>query len=422
VPNSTTQSSIAADLTAKSLLPSTMRILTFTTLYPNAVWPQFGVFVETRLRKLVESGGISARVVAPCPWFPFASPRFGKYAGFAQIPRFEERHGLAIDHPRYPLIPRIGMNVAPLLLFAAVLPVLRRQIASGQGFEAIDAHYMYPDGVAAVMLGRALDRPVAVTCRGSDINEIANYHFAGQQIRWAAKRAAAIVTVSEGLRAQLGILGVHPEKVRVLRNGVDCDLFHPVDRHAIRLRLGLTGRILVSVGNLVRLKGHELIIRALVDLRSTTLLIVGRGPERSSLEALAQSVGVADRVRFLEPVPQEQLRDIYCAADVLILASAREGWPNVLLESMACGTPVIATDIPGAREIIDAPEVGMLLPERTPESIVHSVETLLANPKTGAAIRAYAERFSWDRTTSGQLQMFDQITRSRKPGDRSAGN
>lgn len=391
-----------------------MRILTFTTLYPNAVWPQFGIFVETRLRKLVGSGQVSARVVAPCPWFPLSDPRFGKYAGFAQIPRFEDRHGLAIDHPRYPLIPKIGMTAAPFLLFAAMLPFLRRQIASGQDFEVIDAHYMYPDGVAAVMLGLALDRPVAVTCRGSDINAVSEYRLPRKQIIWAAKRADAVVTVSEGLRERLCALGIRADHVRVLRNGVDLDLFHPVERAAARSRLELTGHVLVSVGNLVRLKGHDLIIRAMIDLPSSTLLIVGRGPERSALEALARTVGVADRVRFLETVPQKELRNIYAAADALILASSSEGWPNVLLESMACGTPVIATDIPGAREIIGTPEVGRLLRDRSSESIVQSVEALFASPTDRVAIRAYAEQFSWDLTTSGQLRMFDQITRKSR--------
>lgn len=388
-----------------------MRILTFTTLYPNAVWPQFGIFVETRLRKLVASGGLSARVVAPCPWFPFRNPQFGKYAAFARIPRIEERHGLAIDHPRYPTIPKFGMNVAPYLLFAGVLPLLRRQIASGQDFQVIDAHYMYPDGVAAVMLGLALDRPVVVTCRGSDINEISKYRLPRRQIRWAAKRAAAIVTVSEGLRERLCALGIQGTHVRVLRNGVDLDVFRPVERPLTQARRAPPGwHVLVSVGNLVCLKGHDLIIKALIDLPSTMLLVIGRGPERSSLEALAQTSGVADRVNFLDPVPQEQLREIYSAADALVLASASEGWPNVLLESMACGTPVIATDIPGAREIIGAPEVGLLLRERTSEAIVQSVKALFASPRDIAAIRAYAERFSWDQTTRGQLQMFDQIT------------
>ena len=149
-----------------------MRIVTFTTLYPSEVRPQHGIFVETRLRKLVESGAVEARVVAPCPWFPFASPSFGRYAEFARIPRQEERFGLRVDHPRYPLLPKIGMSSAPLALFAATLPLLRRQIKEGQDFDLIDAHYFYPDGVAAVLLGQALGRPVVITARGTDLNII----------------------------------------------------------------------------------------------------------------------------------------------------------------------------------------------------------------------------------------------------------
>ena len=138
-----------------------VQILTFTTLYPSAARPQHGIFVETRLRKLVESGRVEARIVAPCPWFPFASEHFGAYAAMARIPREETRHGLHIDHPRYPLLPKIGMSSAPLALFAAALPWLRRQIGAGHDFDLIDAHYFYPDGVAAVLLGRALGRLVA---------------------------------------------------------------------------------------------------------------------------------------------------------------------------------------------------------------------------------------------------------------------
>ena len=119
-----------------------MRILTFTTLYPSALQPQHGIFVETRLRALVASGAVDARVVAPCPWFPFASARFGRYALFAGTPREETRHGLHIDHPRYPILPKIGMSAAPLGLFAAILPLLRRQIIDGRDFDLIDALFL----------------------------------------------------------------------------------------------------------------------------------------------------------------------------------------------------------------------------------------------------------------------------------------
>src|SRR3954469_21582026 len=140
-------------------LAAPMRVLLFSTLYPSAAHPQHGIFVETRLRHLVASGRVAARVVAPCPWFPVASPRFGSWGRHAAIPRFELRHGIEIAHPRYPLLPKIGMATAPLALAGALLPVLRRTIREGQDFELIDAHYFYPDGVAAVLLGLALDRP-----------------------------------------------------------------------------------------------------------------------------------------------------------------------------------------------------------------------------------------------------------------------
>jgi len=152
-----------------------LQILTFTTLCPSQVRPQHGIFVETHLRKLVERGVVGASVMAPCRWFPLASPWFGRHSLFARQPREEIRHGRHVDHPRYPQLPKIGMSVAPLAIFTALLPVLRRLLRGGRDFDLIDAHYFYPDGVAAVLLGRALGRPVVVTARGSDLNVIAEY-------------------------------------------------------------------------------------------------------------------------------------------------------------------------------------------------------------------------------------------------------
>ena len=209
-----------------------MRILTFTTLYPSALQPQHGIFVETRLRNLVASRAVDARVVAPCPWFPSASARFGRYGLSARIPREENRHGLHIDHPRYPMLPKIGMSAAPLGLFAAVLPLLRRQIVDGLDFDLIDAHFFYPDGPAAVLLGLALGRPAVVTARGSDLNIIARHVIPRQWIRWAAQHADGLVAVSSGLRQRLVELGIAAERVQVLRNGVDLAFFHPYDRAA----------------------------------------------------------------------------------------------------------------------------------------------------------------------------------------------
>ncbi len=392
-----------------------MQILTFSTLYPSEVRPQHGIFVETRLRKLVESGAVDARVVAPCPWFPFASRSFGRYAYFARQPREEIRHGLHITHPRYPQLPKIGMGVAPLALFSAVLPVLRRQVRAGYDFDLIDAHYFYPDGVAAVLLGRALDRPVVVTARGSDLNVIAEFAVPRQWIGWAARRADGLVTVSSGLQRRLVGLGISEERVRVLRNGVDLAFFRPTDREAARRALGFARPTLLAVGNLVGLKRHLLIVEALAGLPEVDLIIVGEGPKRAAIEALAREFRLADRVRLLGRVPQDRLPDIYTAADLLLLVSTSEGWPNVLLESMACGTAVVVSEIDGIADIVAAPEAGRILRDTTPSRLAAAVRDFLAAPPDRLATRAYAERFDWQSTTEGQIRLFHKICRRRAP-------
>jgi len=395
-----------------------LKILTFTTLYPSQVRPQHGIFVETRLRKLVESGAVEASVVAPCPWFPFASRWFGHYSLFALQPRKEIRYGLHIDHPRYLQLPKIGMSVAPLAIFAALLPVLRRQLRGGPDFDLIDAHYFYPDGVAAVLLGHALGRPVVVTARGSDLNVIAEYAAPRRWIRWSARQADGLVAVSSGLKRRLVALGVAEERVNVLRNGVDLAFFRPADRDTARRALGLTRPTLLAVGNLVGLKRHRMMVEALVGLPAVDLVIVGEGPERAAIEALARERRVADRVRLLGHLPQDRLPDIYSAADLLLLVSRHEGWPNVLLESMACGTPVIVSDIDGIADIVAAPEAGRIVQEPTPDRLAIAARDFLAALPARAATRAYAERFDWQSTTEGQIALFREIC---KQGPRRRG-
>ena len=393
-----------------------MRILTFSTLYPSAARPAHGIFVETRLRQLVESGAVDARVVAPCPWFPFAAERFGDYGALARIPRHETRHGLSIDHPRYPLLPRIGMSSAPLGLFAAVLPVLRRQIRDGRDFELIDAHYFYPDGVAAVLLGRALGRPVVITARGDDLDLIATYAVPRRWIGWAAERAAGLIAVSNGLKRRLEALGIASQRVRMLRNGVDLAAFRPADRDDARRALGFTRPTLLAVGNLVPKKRHALIVEALAQLDAVDLAIVGDGPERPQIAALASRLGVADRVRLLGRLPQERLPAVYSAADLLVHPSLREGWPNVLLESMACGTPVIVADFAAVADIVGAAAAGRILAEATPRCLAATVLAMLAAPPSRTATRGYAESFDWQSTTAGQIELFRDICGRHRRG------
>lgn len=391
-----------------------MKILTFSTLYPNPGMPRHGIFVENRLRHLLASGEVESRVVAPVPWFPFRSAMFGDYAKFAAVPQAEARHGIQIVHPRYILIPKIGMAMTPGFMARALLKSARQILASGYDFDLIDAHYFYPDGVAAAFVANRLNKPLVITARGTDLNLIPRYPKPREMILEAATRSNAMITVCKALKDVLLELGVPDSKVNVLRNGVDLELFRPPhDREALRKRLGLHGTVLLSVGHLIERKGHDLVIRALKQLQDTRLLIAGDGEELRKLKQLVSHEGLEDRVEFLGAIPHEALRDYYGAADALVLASSREGWANVLLESMACGTPVVATNIWGTPEVVATPESGVLV-DRDPQSIGVGIRKLMQHYPDRIATRRYAEGFSWDATTRGQLDLFNEIIKNNK--------
>lgn len=385
-----------------------MDILTVSSLYPNQVMPNFGVFVETRLRRLVAADRVRARVVAPVPWFPVASRRFGEYGAWATVARHELRHGIKVNHPRYLLLPKIGMRWHAWAYYYCLRREVVRLRNDGVAIDLIDAHYFYPDGVAAVRLGRELGIPVTVTARGSDLNQYPQeFPAIGRMIRQAALAADGLITVCQALKDVLVDMGIDDSRVTVLRNGVDLELFQPTVRPATRS----TVTELLSVGYLIERKGHHLVIEALAHLPDCRLTIVGDGPERHQLENLAAQLGVADRVIFAGSLPHEQLPTYYNAADILVLASSREGWANVLLEAMACGTPVVATRIWGTPEVITAPAAGRLVDERTAPALVDGIRELLANYPERTATRGYAEGFAWEPTTHGQQQLFHQLIR-----------
>jgi teichuronic acid biosynthesis glycosyltransferase TuaC len=391
-----------------------LRVLLFSTLYPSSVQPAHGIFVQTRLRHLLATGAVEARVVAPVPWFPSRHPRFGEYAALASVPAFERRFEIDVVHPRFLRLPKIGMSSAPFTLAASGLAAARRLQREGFDFDLIDAHYFYPDGVAATLIGRALNKPVVITARGTDINLIPRHAVPRRLILGAARRASHVITVCRALKDELVALGAQADDITVLRNGVDLELFRPEDRDAARARFDMRGFALSSVGHLIERKGHHHAIEALTRLpEDVTLHIAGTGPEEASLRQQAASCGVQERVRFLGSLPQEALRTLYNASDALVLASSREGWANVLLEAMACGTPVVASDVWGTPEVVATADAGVLMPSLDAEGVACGVKQLRAALPSRVATRRYAEGFDWDTTTHGQLEIFRDALKLR---------
>jgi teichuronic acid biosynthesis glycosyltransferase TuaC len=386
-----------------------IRTLLFSTLYPSEARPIHGIFVETRLRELIKSGQVESRVIAPVPWFPFTGARFGDYGKFAATPRVAQRNGVEVHHPRYFLPPKVGMNLAPYTLAMAALPVARQLIRDGFDFDLIDAHYYYPDGVAAGILAKKLGKPFIVTARGTDLNLIPQYTRPRRLILETAQAAAASIGVCKALMDTLAELGADSAKLHVFRNGVDLERFTPEPRAAARIRLGLPQerRQLLSVGHLIERKGHHLAIEALPLLpEDIELTIIGTGPEQAALKNLASRLQVTQRVRFAGQIPQTELKWWYSAADILLLGSSREGWANVLLESMACGTPVVASNIWGTPEVVSTPDAGLLMQARTAAAMAASINELFAAYPAREKVRQHAEGFSWTQTTEDQLRLF----------------
>lgn len=391
-----------------------IRLLTFSSLYPSSVRPGHGIFVETRLRELLSSGEVDVRVVAPVPWFFSTDPRYGEYARMASTPRRETHNGIDVLHPRYPLPPKVGMTLAPLSMAWGAMSALRQLIAEGYEFDAIDAHYYYPDGVAAALLARHFNKPFTVTARGTDLNLIPQYTLPRWMMQWAASRASASVGVCSALVDVLRDWKIPQDRLHVMRNGVDLRRFRPLAQEAVRAELGLTGSpLLLSVGYLVERKGHHIAIDALARLLpahpQARLVIVGDGEERARLGDLCRRLGVEDRVTFTGALPNVELFRWYSAADILILASSREGWANVLLEAMACGTPVVAARIWGTPEVVAHAVAGRLVEQRDGGAFAQAIKALLASYPDRAQVRSYAEKFSWQSTTDAQVALFQKI-------------
>lgn len=393
-----------------------MKILTFSTLYPNKNQPNNGIFVENRLRHLLKDTKIQAIVVAPVPWVPSFLKKSKSYGPFVSISEIETRHDITIYHPRYLVIPKIGWYITPLFMYLATRKLIK-QLHKKEKFDLIDAHYFYPDGVAAAALAQKLKLPFTITGRGTDLNILPKYFLPRTMIKWAAKKANALITVSKSLKEALVALYVNSDKITSLRNGIDSNSFHLLKKTDFQntYPFPTNKKIILSVGNLVENKGNEFTIRALASLpHDFHFVLAGSGPEEAKLKKIITELHLNDRVTFLGQVPHHDLIKLYNAADCLILASSREGWPNVLLEAIACGCPVVSTRVNGTPEIIQKPEAGILIDDRKPESIAKGILELFKNLPSRAQTSTYAKDFTWTETSLGQEKIFKKICKEYK--------
>jgi teichuronic acid biosynthesis glycosyltransferase TuaC len=372
--------------------------LTFTTLFPNSVNPLHGIFIYQRMLHVAKRPGLTVQVVAPVPYFPrwIKSARWGKTS---RIPKEEKFGELTVFHPRYLLIPGISMPLHGLLIFLGSLITVWKLHRQNR-FDGIDAHYVYPDGLAAILLGSLFRIPTVLSARGTDVNLFPGFRLIRPMIRWSLRQAAGIIAVSKSLKQAMVELGLPEHRIQVIGNGIDPLRFHPVEPREARRLLGLADdeQLIVAVGGLIPRKGFQFLIPAFAKIAphfpKTKLYILGEGDYRQKLEAMIDELDAADRVFLRGNIPNDGLRQWFSGAQISCLVSSREGWPNVLLESMACGTPVIATNVWGAPEVIVSPELGILVQQNV-DSIATALEQALQKSWHRPEIAQYASRRTW---------------------------
>lgn len=386
-----------------------VKVLAVSNLYPNPLRPRHGIFTEHRLRWLARDPAIEElRVISPIPAFPLPSWSIGPYAHLSTIPEKDTRHGIKVYYPRYVNLPKIGMPVQPDLMARTLIDTMKDIQHDGFNFDVVDAFYLYPDAVAAAIAAEHFGKPLVATAFGNDLSLIASTSpRAARRVLWAADKAKGCTAVCQALADILIDMGVDPGKVHVILHGVDLELFRPAqNREALRSALGMSGPTLLTAGHLIERKGIHFAIEALKYLPEFSLWIAGDGPEESSLKALTRKYGVADRVTFLGHVDQAALPDYYAASDAFVLMSSREGIANVIMESLACGTPVAATDVWGAPEIITQREAGRLISQRTARALATGIEALFSDMPDRAATRRYAEQYHWETTTQRHIDVY----------------
>lgn len=383
-----------------------MNVLSFSYCFPNASRPTWGVFVRQRLAAL--AARVPLRVIAPVSVFPLVTRLRG------HLPPLQETQGeLPVYHPRYFYLPGVLKNL-DARFYERGLRRWLRSFCDQWPPDLLDAHFIWPDGVAVAHLARSLNMPFAITLRGW-LYPCAEIPARRRMCAQALMQASRIISVSQAL-ADLAIeLGANPARVHVIPNGVDMNTFRPDDKEQARKELGLPldAPLVVAVAHLKPTKGHTELVRALARVPGKPrLVIVGAQADCygyiRTLQNEIQTLGLTDRVLLAGSQPHTRIPRYLVAADATVLASYREGCPNVVLESMACGTPVIATRVGAVPDLVEDGCSGRIVPPRDEAALSQAITDVLSRDWPIDQVRNAPGVRSWEQVAAEVLQVFDK--------------
>jgi glycosyltransferase involved in cell wall biosynthesis len=401
-----------------------MRILSLSSVYPNPAEPGLGLFVRSRLHAMAKHAEV--RVVAPIPLLDYSHPE-RQILRCRTFPACREDGPVPVHHPHW-VFPPYGTPANVLLQFTRLLPLAAR-LRKTYPFDLIDAHFCYPEGCTASLLAAAFDVPFSVTLRGSE-TVFHNYRYRRAAMAAALKRASSVITVSEELRQFAISLGSSPERTHSIPNGIDTDLFHLRDPRQTRHALGLPldRKLLLSAGELIEAKGHHVVVESLCELlargEDAELLIAGataRGGPRfeDSLRQKVREANLGDRVRFLGWTDRQRMAELLATVDVFCLASYTEGWPNVVNEALACGTPAVVTQVGGVSAMIPSGDYGTIVPQKNQPAFHEAVFQALHRDWDRSMISRWGQSRTWDSVACKVLECFSNALAQRSGAPRA---
>jgi glycosyltransferase involved in cell wall biosynthesis len=400
-----------------------MKILISTGIFPNRASPHRGIYILRQAVALSKLAGV--KVIAPVPFFP-SFARSARYSSYSRVPENDNFDGIEVAYPRYYVLPKIMRYAHGALLEASINGTFRR-LAREFVPDVVLGFFAYPYGYGSVRIARRLGLPVVTGVLGSDLNVMPRGVLHRKMIAWTLRSSDRVFSVCESLKKKAIELGAIPERVVVIPNGVEEGQFGRSNRDEARSRLQLDsgGRFVLCVSNLVPIKGVDILVRAMLSVTDDVkLVVVGDGAELDRLRRLAVRIGVSERILFAGKQPPDDVPLWMAAANVVALASRAEGHPNVILESLASGTPVVATRVGGVPEILTSERFGVVVEPEDPEALASGIRAALSSEWDDAVLRREGQRRTWDDVAREIVAELDRtvVVRSSEGPWRAAGN
>jgi teichuronic acid biosynthesis glycosyltransferase TuaC len=385
-----------------------MKIAVITRYFPSSAEPWQGRSAYQTLRVLARKADV--RVFYPNASYPsLLKPRSRSYD---KLDACFSPPDVRVSYYDYPALPLVSRPFNGWMAARALLPAVR-----GFAPDLIFSYFLYPDGYAAVRIGKALAIPVAARSIGSDINRIGD-PISAMHTRTVLREADFLVTASGDLRNKAVAMGASPLKTRAVVNGCNLSIFHPMDRFEARRKLHIdpAAEAVIYVGRMDVKKGLRELVEAAAMLhparKNMQVYMVGEGPDRPLIESSVQAHNAAS---YIHPLPSCAFDDVaiwIAAADLVTLPSYMEGCPNVVLESLASGRPVVATKVGGIPEIM-SDECGRLVPPRDSPALAKALASVLEKSWDAEAISAHGSR-SWETVGEELLDLFESLVSGRK--------